>query len=63
MYNKAALPYIPESVVVEWDSQQNITRIVDISWQDFSTWAKTIKTETGIAKFGLPYGAFNSQLL
>lgn len=63
MYNKAALPYMPESVVVERDSQQAITRILDISWQDFSSWAKTIKSETGVAKFGLPYGAVNSQLL
>lgn len=63
MFNKAALPYIPSSVQVKRDAQESITQIESITYQEIATWAKTIATETGQAKFGFPYSRVGSQLL
>lgn len=48
--------------VIEADADE-IIRVNSISWQDLAIWAKTIKTETGTARFGFPYGNVSSQLI
>lgn len=48
--------------VIEADADE-IIRVNRISWQDLAIWAKTIKTETGTARFGFPYGNVSSQLI
>lgn len=63
IYNKEALPYMPISVGVERNEQNDVTEITNITWQMISTWAKNIKQETDEAKFGFPYGQISSQLL
>jgi multiple sugar transport system substrate-binding protein len=63
LFNKEALPYIPITVDVTRNDQDEIIRINQISWQDLSTWAKNIRNETGTARFGFPYGNVSSQLI
>jgi multiple sugar transport system substrate-binding protein len=63
LYNKEALPYMPPTVDVTKNDADEIIRVNRISWQDLAIWAKTIKTVTGTARFGFPYGNVSSQLI
>lgn len=63
IYNRAALAYMPQEVEVMTDSNDTVTRITAITWQQIQDWANAIKTETGIAKFGFPYSSVSSQLM
>ncbi len=63
MFNKKALPYMPDSVVVTRDGDLEITQIENITWQDIAEWAKAIEEATGEAHFGFPYGFVGSKLL
>ncbi len=63
MFHKDALAYIPDSVAIIRDENEAITQIEQITWQEIAQWAKAIKTATGKAKFGFPYGRVGSQLL
>lgn len=63
IYNKEALPYIPESVEVTKNLSDEIIQIDSITWEEFSEWAIAIKDSTGQAKTGFPMSATNSQLI
>lgn len=63
LYNKAALPFIPDGVEIVENDQNNITEITKISWQQLATWAKNIEVATGTPRFGFPYGQNSSQLI
>ena len=63
LYNKSALPFIPNGVETIGNDQEEITEITKISWQQLSTWAKNIEVATGSPRFGFPYGQNSSQLI
>lgn len=63
IYNVAALPYMPSSVDVTKDANNNIVKIDAITWEEFHQWAINIKEETGEAKTGFPMSTAGSQLM
>lgn len=63
LYNKLALPFIPENVSVKRNSDDEITQIEAISWKAFHQWAETIKQETTHARFGFPMARTGSQTI
>ena len=63
IFNKEALPYIPDTVEVVRNSEDEITEIISITWEEFANWSASIREETGIPKTGFPMGLSNSQLL
>jgi multiple sugar transport system substrate-binding protein len=63
IYNVAALPYMPTSVQVTKDANNNVTKINAITWEQFYEWAINIKTQTGNPKAGFPMATTGSQLL
>lgn len=63
LFNKQALPYMPSSVDVIRDEQNQITQVDNITWQEIGQWAKNIRDETDEARFGFPYGRVSSQLI
>lgn len=63
IFNKKALPYLPETVETVKNEQNEITAIRSITWADYETWAIAIREGVGSAKTGFPMATTNSQLL
>lgn len=62
-YNKKVLPYIPSTVKVEKDKNGNITKIKEITWEEFRDWSIASAKALGKGVTGFPMASNASQLL
>lgn len=63
IYNKLALPFIPSTIDVIRDENDQIIQISSITWEEFAEWGNNISEITEIAKTGFPMAFSSSQLL
>lgn len=63
IFNKKALPYLPDTVETLKNEQNEITAIRSITWPEYEAWAIAIREGTGSPKTGFPMATTSSQLL
>ncbi|MFA5007517.1 MAG: extracellular solute-binding protein [Candidatus Izemoplasmatales bacterium] len=61
--NRAALPFMPATVEVVRNQEDEVVAIERITWEDYAAWAIAIRDGSGSPHAGVPMSASGSQLL